>query len=73
MTVHTKPNKRDVKKSTVVIDKTPSVGATTVGRQATEICEISNLSYRELQAKAKRDGLKASGSKTALIERILSA
>ncbi|KKK67891.1 hypothetical protein LCGC14_2949550 [marine sediment metagenome] len=70
MTVMTKPNKRDVKKSTpVAVGPVPDVVR---ARSAIEICEISNLSYNDLRSRAKKLGLKANGSKAALIERVLS-
>ena len=67
MTVMTKPNKRDVKKSTPVSVMSVTVEAVTAA--AGDVVG-PELSYRELQAKAKSLGLKASGTKAALIERL---
>ncbi len=71
MTRLTKPNKRDVKKSTnppasttvaISFDETvpPEVVVATLGK----------LTYRELQGIAKESGLKASGTKADLIARL---
>ena len=67
MTVMTKPNKRDVKKSTPVSVMSATVEAVTAA--AGDVVE-PELSYRELQAKAKSLGLKANGSTEVLKARI---
>lgn len=65
MTRLTKPNKRDVKKSTPVAETaTPTV---VVGPN---VVDAKVLTYRELQAEAKSLGLKASGTKADLIARL---
>ncbi len=66
MTVMTKPNKRDVKKSTIVAETVSVSFDETVSPEV----ELGEASYRELQAMAKDAGLKASGSKATLIERL---
>ena len=65
MTQRIKTNKRSVKKST--LEPTPE-------QEITEVAEdLIELSYKELQAKAKKLGLKASGSADALRERLEGA
>ncbi len=71
MTVMTKPNKRDVKKSTnpvtvEAIEEAVAAAEPTVNPPLF----LGDLSYRELQVLAKERGLKASGTKAALIERL---
>lgn len=61
MTRLNRSNKRDVKKST------PKTAAKPIAEAPVD---LSTLSYKELQAKAKSLGLKASGTKVALIKRI---
>ncbi len=58
MTRLSRTNKRSVKKSTPAVAE--NVSEVTLG----------DLSYRELQAEAKGRGLKASGTKADLIERL---
>ncbi len=71
MTRLTKPNKRDVKKSTPL----PGVEETLTPEEETaeDMADLDDMSYRELQALAKRLGLKANGSKLDLIERLTDA
>jgi len=68
MTLRSKTNKRSVKKST------PEPGQP-ISDEIKEVVvkEPIELSYKELQAKAKELGLKASGSAVALRERIEGA
>lgn len=76
MTVHTKQNKRDVKKSTPVgIKKGTGVGMSTMPEAVVSFPgdPIGNLPYRDLQAMAKERGLKANGSTEDLIARINTA
>ena len=67
MTVMTKPNKRDVKKST------PVAGPSFVPVVAENVSEVTlgDLSYKELQAEAKARGLKANGSTADLMARLI--
>lgn len=65
MTRTTKVHKRSVKKSTPeVAEVKPKVA-----ENVSEVT-LSDLSYRDLQAEAKLRGLKASGTKADLIERL---
>ncbi len=66
MTRISRINKRSVKKSTPeVVDAVVVAAAVAEGHT-----DIDDVSYRELQVMAKASGLKASGSREALIARL---
>lgn len=74
MTVHTKVNKRTARKSRKSTNPV-TVAEVTAEMNATEdelldTADLTDMSYKELQAMAKDNGLKASGTKADLIERL---
>ncbi len=66
MTRLSRTNKRTVKLSTPEVVDAVDVAAAVAEGQT----DIDDVSYRELQVMAKAAGLKASGSRAALIERL---
>ena len=69
MTVMTKPNKRDVKKSTPLAAAEVVEVLSEAEEAAEDLADLNDMSYRELQAMAKDNGLKASGTRADLVER----